>query len=234
MNNEVDTNKELDIPNNIDYLIYINLGGDKTIINAPIGINIQDMLILLIEKKPDLKNTHVLLFKQGVEEPMKNDDTCITPMFALSSAELIIKIIVVSRWEHSDFCCCGDCGSDDLLFFIIARNFQTELNKINHDDLEKYIVNENHKFTDYLGILSNEFPIMKLKHSQSKHIGINGHYITNDASDNSVEDGDFDYISYEDITYQTYIDKVATEFPTYLSNPGIYVYSDNCNMQKLS
>ena len=51
MNNEVEPNKELEIPNNIDYLIYINLVGDKTIINAPIGINIQDMLILLIEKR---------------------------------------------------------------------------------------------------------------------------------------------------------------------------------------
>lgn len=236
MNTEVETLGESEILNNIDYLIYINLAGDKTIINAPIGINIQDMLILLNEKKPDLKNIYVQLFKQGVADPLKNDDICITPMFALSSTELIIKIIVVSRWKHSDLCCCGDCGTDDLLFFIIARNFQTELNKINHDDLEKYIVNENYKFTDYLGILSNEFPIMKLKlkHSHSTGWGEDCYYITNAAFDNNDDDDEYKNISYEDITYQTYIDKLVTEFPTYLSNPGIYVYSESFNMQKLS
>jgi len=233
MNHEVDMNKEIEISNNIDYLIYINLAGDKTIINAPIGINIQDMLILLIEKKPDLKNTHIQLFKQGVEEPMKNDDTCITPMFALSSTELIVKIIVVSRWIR-DYSMGGSFGETDLLFFIIVRNSQTELDKINHDNLTTYIVNKNHTFSDYLGILSNESPVMKLKYSHNKGWGEDCLHITNDATDNSDEDGDFDYISYEDITYQTYIDKVATEFPTYLSNPGIYVYSEFFNMQKLS
>ena len=233
MNNEVETNKEIEIPNNIEYLIYINLDGDKTIINAPIGINIQDMLILLNEKKPDLKNTHIQLFKQDVADPLTNDDICVTTMFALTSTEMIIKIIVVSRWNPDNSCCCGECGTDYLLFFIIVRNSQTELDKINQDILDKYIINKNHQFTDYLGILSNEFPIMKLKHSRSKHVGINNHCITNDTNNDDDYDDD-KYILYEDITYQTYIDKLATEFPTYLSNPGIYVYSDNCNMQKLS
>ena len=73
---------------------------------------------------------------------------------------------------------------------------------------------------------------MKLKHSRSKHMSMNSHYITNDANDDDDGDDNED-ISYEDITYQTYIDKLNNKFPTYLNSPGTYVYTELFDIQLL-